>query len=142
MERLMNVLSSQQKRQKRGIIAMAVMLFVFFIIFYLNSNKSEDVVFSFILGDEWKLINEWKIDPRTGALMFLVLTLLGVLTSLRSFSRGKGINLGVAYSVRNQVLSISQLKANCFLQLSLLQWLQALLKTFSMELSPHQLLAP
>jgi len=49
----MNVLSSQQKRQKRGIIAMAVMLFVFFIIFYLNSNKSEDVVFSFILGDEW-----------------------------------------------------------------------------------------
>ncbi len=61
----MNVLSSQQKRQKRGIIAMAVMLFVFFIIFYLNSNKSEDVVFAFILGDEWKLINEWKIDPRT-----------------------------------------------------------------------------
>ena len=91
----MNVLSSQQKRQKRGIIAMALMLFVFFIIFYLNSNKSEDVVFAFILGDEWKLINEWKIDPRTGALIFLVLTLLGVLTSLRSFSRGKGINLGV-----------------------------------------------
>ena len=60
----MNVLSSQQKRQKRGIIAMAVMLFVFFIIFYLNSNKSEDVVFAFILGDEWKLINEWKIDTR------------------------------------------------------------------------------
>ena len=51
MERLMNVLSSQQKRQKRGIIAMALMLFVFFIIFYLNSNKSEDVVFAFILGD-------------------------------------------------------------------------------------------
>jgi energy-coupling factor transporter transmembrane protein EcfT len=72
----MNVLSSQQKRQKRGIIAMAVMLFVFFIIFYLNSNKSEDVVFAFILGDEWKLINEWKIDPRTGALIFLVLTFL------------------------------------------------------------------
>ena len=91
----MNVLSGQQKRQKRGIIAMAAMLFVFFIVFYLNSNKTEDVVFAFILGDEWKLINEWKIYPRTGALIFLVLTLLGVLTSLRSFSRGKGINLGV-----------------------------------------------
>ena len=44
----MNVLSGQQKRQKRGIIAMAAMLFVFFIVFYLNSNKTEDVVFAFI----------------------------------------------------------------------------------------------
>jgi predicted nucleic acid-binding Zn ribbon protein len=91
----MKVLSSQQKRQKRGIIAMAVMLIAFFIIFYLNSNKTEDVIFAFILGDEWKLINEWKIDSRTGALIFLVLTLIGVLTSLRGFNRGKGINLGV-----------------------------------------------
>ncbi len=91
----MKVLSSQQKRQKRGIIAMAVMLIAFFIIFYLNSNKTEDVIFAFILGDEWKLINEWKIDSRTGALIFLVLTLIGVLTSLRGFNREKGINLGV-----------------------------------------------
>ena len=62
-------LNTQQKKQKNGIIAMVVMLLFFFIIFYLNSNKSEEVTFGFILGDEWKLMNEWKVESRTGAII-------------------------------------------------------------------------
>ena len=88
-------LNTQQKKQKNGIIAMVVMLLFFFVIFYLNSNKSEEVTFGFILGDEWKLMNEWKVESRTGAIIFLVLTLIGILTSIISFNRGKRITLGV-----------------------------------------------
>jgi len=88
-------LNIQQKRQKNGIISMFIMLFFFFIIFYLKSNKSEEVTFGFILSDEWKLMNEWKVDSRIGAIIFLTLTLIGILTSLFSFNRGKKITLGV-----------------------------------------------
>ena len=91
----MTNLTIQQKRQRRGIITMALMFFAFFYIFYFNSNKSEEVTFGFILGDEWKLMNEWKIDSRTGAIIFLALTLIGVLTSYISFNRGKKNTLGV-----------------------------------------------
>jgi len=95
MEWLMVNLNIQQKRQKNGIISMFIMLFFFFIIFYLKSNKSEEVTFGFILSDEWKLMNEWKVDSRIGAIIFLTLTLIGILTSLFSFNRGKKITLGV-----------------------------------------------
>jgi simple sugar transport system permease protein len=97
VEWLMTNLTIQQKRQRRGIIAMALMFFAFFYIFYFSSNKSEEVTFGFILGDEWKLMNEWKIDSRTGAIIFLVLTLIGVLTSYLSFNRGKKNTLGVYF---------------------------------------------
>ena len=78
MEWLMANLNTQQKKQKTGIVTMVVLLLFFFVIFYLNSNKSEEVTFGFILGDEWKLMNEWKVESRTGAIIFLVLTLIGV----------------------------------------------------------------
>jgi len=95
MEWLMANLNTQQKKQKTGIVTMVVLLLFFFVIFYLNSNKSEEVTFGFILGDEWKLMNEWKVESRTGAIIFLVLTLIGILTSIISFNRGKRMTLGV-----------------------------------------------
>jgi len=68
----MNNLSLKQKRQLRGIITMVVTISVFFIFFYLKSTKIEDVTFGFIVGEEWKLINEWIIDSKNGVLIFLL----------------------------------------------------------------------
>jgi simple sugar transport system permease protein len=71
------------------------MVLLFFIIFYLNSNKTEEVTFGFILGEEWKFINEWKIQSKTGALLFIGFAVIGVLISYRQFLRDKKLTLGV-----------------------------------------------
>ena len=74
---------------------MSLMVLLFFIIFYLNSNKTEEVTFGFILGEEWKFINEWKIQSKTGALLFIGFAIIGVLISYRQFLRDKKLTLGV-----------------------------------------------
>jgi len=90
----MNNLSEKQKRQKRGIISMLILSIFFTIVFYLKSNKTEDVTFGFILGEEWKLINEWKIASKTGALIFLLIAFLGVITSYLLYRKNKNLALG------------------------------------------------
>ena len=91
----MKNLSNQKRRQRRGIISMSVMVLLFFIVFYLNSNKTEEITFGFILGEEWKFINEWKIESKNGALLFIGLAIIGVLVSYRQFQRDKKLTLGV-----------------------------------------------
>lgn len=95
MERIVRNLSNQKRRQRRGIISMSVMVLLFFIVFYLNSNKTEEITFGFILGEEWKFINEWKIESKTGAQLFIGFAVIGVLVSYRQFQRDKKLTLGV-----------------------------------------------
>lgn len=90
----MNNLSEKQKRQKRGIISMLILSIFFTIVFYLKSDKTEDVTFGFILGEEWKLINEWKIASKSGALIFLLIAFLGVITSYLLYIKNKNLTLG------------------------------------------------
>ena len=63
----MSILSASQARQKRGIIAMLVMFFVFTVIFYIKSNRVEDITFGFVVDKEWQLLNEWKLSSKRGA---------------------------------------------------------------------------
>lgn len=90
----MNNLSEKQKRQKRGIISMLILFIFFTIVFYSKSDKTEDVTFGFILGEEWKLINEWKIASKSGALIFLLIAFLGVITSYLLYRKNKNLTLG------------------------------------------------
>jgi len=90
----MNNLSLKQKRQLRGIITMVVTISVFFIFFYLKSTKIEDVTFGFIVGEEWKLINEWIIDSKNGVLIFLLIASIGVAISYLQFKREKNLSIG------------------------------------------------
>jgi ABC-type uncharacterized transport system permease subunit len=94
MERMKVQLNAIQKRRQQGLIAMFVMLLLFLFIFYLNSSRIEPVVFGFYLGDEWKLINEWKIGSKSGVLIFLGVALIGVIYSYTHFIRGKKLSLG------------------------------------------------
>lgn len=91
---MMNNLSEKQKRQKRGVISMLVFSILFTVVFYLKSNKSEDVTFGFVLGKEWKFISEWKIASKSGALIFLLIAFLGVLISYLQFRKNKNLTLG------------------------------------------------
>ena len=90
----MNNLSIQQKRQQRGIFTMAALFLVFTVVFYLKSDKTEDITFGFILGDEWKLINEWKVASKSGVIIFLLIALIGIGISYLQFRRNKNLSLG------------------------------------------------
>jgi simple sugar transport system permease protein len=90
----MNNLSEKQKRQQRGLISMLFLSLLFTVVFYFKSNKTEDVTFGFVLGEEWKLINEWKIASKSGALIFLLIALLGVAISYLQFRKNKNLTIG------------------------------------------------
>ncbi len=90
----MNNLSEKQKRQQRGLISMLFLSLLFTVVFYFKSNKTEEVTFGFVLGEEWKLINEWKIASKSGALIFLLIAFLGVAISYLQFRKNKNLTIG------------------------------------------------
>lgn len=90
----MKNLSEKQKRQQRGIIAMVVFYLIFFFTFYFKSNKTEEVTFGFVLGEEWNLLNEWKVDSKNGALIFLVIALAGIAIAYLQFRNKKNLTVG------------------------------------------------
>ncbi len=87
-------LNALQKRRKNGVIAMSILFVFFSFIFYFSSTRVEPVVFGFYLGDEWKLINEWQVGSKSGVLIFLVISLLGILFSYTQFIRDKKLSIG------------------------------------------------
>jgi simple sugar transport system permease protein len=90
----MKNLSNQQRRQVRGLITMTLLLISFFYLFYFNSESQENITFGFVLGEEWKLINEWTIASRSGAILFLTIALIGIAISYLRFRQEKSLNIG------------------------------------------------
>lgn len=90
----MSELNVIQKRKRSGVIAMAILFIVFVIIFYATSTRVEPITFGFYLGDEWKLISEWQIGSKNGALIFLIFSLIGLSMSYLQLQRDKNITLG------------------------------------------------
>ena len=90
----MNNLSIHQRRQRRGIFSMLALQLIFTFIFYFKSNKVDAVTFGFVLGDEWKLINEWKIASKSGALIFLLIAAAGITVAYLSFRKNKNLTIG------------------------------------------------
>ena len=87
-------LNALQKRRQSGVVTMAILLVIFTFIFYVTSSRVEPVIYSFYLGDEWKLISEWKIGSKSGAMIFLIFALIGVTISFIQFKNNKKITLG------------------------------------------------
>ena len=87
-------LSALQKRRQNGIIAMALLFVLFSIIFYISSTRIEPIIFGFYLGDEWKLISEWKIGSKSGVLIFLLISLMGIIFSYTQFIKDKKLSRG------------------------------------------------
>lgn len=90
----MSQLNALQKRRQSGVVTMAILLVIFTFIFYVTSSRVEPVMYSFYLGDEWKLISEWKIGSKSGVMIFLIFALIGVIISFIQFKNNKKITLG------------------------------------------------
>ena len=90
----MSQLNALQKRRQSGVVTMAILLVIFTLIFYVTSSRVEPVIYSFYLGDEWKLISEWEIGSKSGVMIFLIFALIGVTISFIQFKNNKKITLG------------------------------------------------
>ena len=90
----MKNLSNQQRRQVRGLITMSFLLISFFYLFFFNSESQENITFGFVLGEEWKLINEWTIASRSGAILFLTIASIGIAIGYLRFRQEKSLNIG------------------------------------------------
>lgn len=90
----MSQLNALQKRRQSGVVTMSILLVIFTFIFYVTSSRVEPVIYSFYLGDEWKLISEWEIGSKSGVMFFLIFALIGVTISFIQFKNNKKITLG------------------------------------------------
>ena len=83
-----------QKRKQKSIFTMLALFAIFTLIFYITSSKTEPITFGFILGDEFKLINEWSVSSRSGSGIFMLLALFGIGLSYLGFKSDKSTTLG------------------------------------------------
>lgn len=81
----MSNLTAQQLRQVRGLITMGVITTFAFYAFYFNSDKTESITFGFIVGNEWVLLKEWVVASKTGAGIFLICSMFGLLIGYLEF---------------------------------------------------------
>ena len=118
----MSQLNALQKRRKTGVLVMTALLIVFAFIFYILSSRVEPITYSFYLGDEWKLISEWKVNSKSAVLIFLILSLIGVLISLIQFTNNKKITSGsVVFGLGSIMAFLSWAAAGKFIPTGMLQ---------------------
>jgi ABC-type uncharacterized transport system permease subunit len=81
----MNNLTAQQRRQFRGLITMGFFILFAAYAFYFNSDKTENITFGFIVGNEWAFLKEWVVASKTGAGIFILVSAVGLLIGYLEF---------------------------------------------------------
>jgi len=66
------------------------------IVFGVMQRSSAPVTFNFVLGSEWTIIKEWKVDSRIGSLAFAVATSLFALLGALLFSKRRKLSIAVS----------------------------------------------
>jgi simple sugar transport system permease protein len=83
-----------EKRKQKSIFTMLSLFAIFALIFYVTSSKTEPITFGFVLGDEFKLLNEWSVGSRVGVAIFLMISLLGIGLSYLALKSERSITPG------------------------------------------------
>jgi len=66
------------------------------IVFGVMQRSSAPVTFNFVLGSEWTILKEWKVDSRIGSLAFAVATSLFALLGALLFSKRRKLSFAVS----------------------------------------------
>jgi len=66
------------------------------IVFGVMQRSSAPVTFNFVLGSEWTILKEWKVDSRIGSLAFAVATSLFALLGALLFSKRRKLSIAVS----------------------------------------------
>jgi simple sugar transport system permease protein len=81
----MSNFTAQQRRQFRGLITMGFFLLFAAYAFFFNSDKTESITFGFIVGNEWAFLKEWVVASKTGAGIFILLSIFGLFIGYLEF---------------------------------------------------------
>ena len=82
-------ISRDAKRKLNGIYAMGVASLFSVLVFAYLPKTSGDVTLSFVLDDEWVLLQQWVLDSKVGAYSFSLLSLAFTLLAFLLFKAGK-----------------------------------------------------
>ena len=82
-------ISRDAKRKLNGIYAMGVASLFSLLVFAYLPKTSGDVTLSFVLDDEWVLLQQWVLNSKVGAYSFSLLSLAFTLLALLLFKAGK-----------------------------------------------------
>ena len=70
-----STLSATQIRTRRGIFTLGVTTLVSGLVFVVLPKDPQNTSFGFLLGGEWELFRQWDVNSRTGAAIFVALSL-------------------------------------------------------------------
>ncbi len=87
--------SRDSKRKLNGIYAMGVASLFSLLVFAYLPKTSGDVTLSFVLDDEWVLLQQWVLDSKVGAYSFSLLSLAFTLLAFLLFKAGKRHGLAI-----------------------------------------------
>ncbi len=88
-------ISRDSKRKLNGIYAMGVASLFSLLVFAYLPKTSGDVTLSFVLDDEWVLLQQWVLDSKVGAYSFSLLSLAFTLLAFLLFKAGKRHGLAI-----------------------------------------------
>lgn len=89
-------LTAVEKKSRNGVITMVVASIFALIVFGVMQRSSAPVTFNFVLGSEWTILKEWKVDSRIGSLAFAVATSLFALLGALLFSKRRKLSIAVS----------------------------------------------
>ena len=88
-------ISRDGKRKLNGIYAMGVASLFSLLVFAYLPKTSGDVTLSFVLDDEWVLLQQWVLSSKVGAYSFSLLSLAFTLLAFLLFKAGKRHGLAI-----------------------------------------------
>ena len=89
------LLTSAEKKSRNGVITMAVASIFALTTFGILPTASAPVTFNFVLGNEWTLFKEWKVDSILGSISFASLSILFAGLAAYLFTRRKKLSLAI-----------------------------------------------
>ncbi|MEN9325271.1 MAG: hypothetical protein RL414_1025 [Actinomycetota bacterium] len=89
-------LTAAEKKSRNGVIAMITGGIFAIFVFGLLQSTSAPVTFNFVLGSEWTLFKEWKVDSKVGAESFAVASILFSIVGSFLFAKRKKLSFAVA----------------------------------------------
>lgn len=98
MERMISFshLTTAQRKTANRIIFLNVVAIFSLLFFALMQKENQPVTYSFVLGDEWKLMKEWKVGSKSGSTGFSIAAIICSLLALWVYIKRQSAKLLVA----------------------------------------------
>jgi simple sugar transport system permease protein len=98
MERMISFahLTTAQRKTANRIIFLNVVAIFSLLFFALMQKENQPVTYSFVLGDEWKLMKEWKVGSKSGSTGFSIAAIIFSLLALWVYIKRQSAKLLVA----------------------------------------------